>query len=118
MNARKLARGLGWFSVGLGLTELFAGRSLARSLGLEHRTDLIRAFGARELATGVGILTQARKGPWVWARVAGDVLDLAVLASALSPRNPERGKAAFAFANVAAVSALDVVCGGQLRAAA
>ncbi|MFC7551316.1 hypothetical protein ACFQU7_01900 [Pseudoroseomonas wenyumeiae] len=31
----QMARGLGWFSIGLGLMELFAARSLARSLGMQ-----------------------------------------------------------------------------------
>ena len=111
----KLARGLGWFSIGLGMTELLFGRKLASSLGLGHRVGLVRFFGLREIATGLGILSRDRgKAPWIWARVAGDVLDLGVLATALRPQNPERGKAVFATTNVAAVTALDVVCGMQL----
>jgi hypothetical protein len=111
----KLARGLGWFSVGLGMTELLFGRRLATSLGLGHRVSLVRVFGLREIATGLGILSRDRgKAPWIWARVAGDALDLAVLATALRRENPERGKAVFATTNVAAVTALDVLCGVQM----
>jgi hypothetical protein len=120
MNEQKLARGLGLFSVGLGLTELFGARRLGRALGLEGREGLIRAFGVREIITGIGILASPfdhkNTGRWIWGRVAGDVLDLIVLGSRLGANNPKRGGAAFATANVAAVSALDVLCGRQLTA--
>ena len=53
-----LARGLGWFSIGLGLAELLAPAQGRRFLGMEEHTGLIRAYGAREIATGIGILTQ------------------------------------------------------------
>ena len=53
-----LAQGLGWFSIGLGLVELAAPGRLARSLGMEERTELIRAYGTREIMTGIGILSQ------------------------------------------------------------
>src|SRR5215207_7383689 len=48
---------LGWFSIGLGLAEVFAPQADARLIGLkedEHKT-LLRAYGVRELAAGVGI---------------------------------------------------------------
>ena len=57
-GALALAQGLGWFSIGLGVAELVAPAHLARFLGMEERTELIRAYGAREIATGIGILAQ------------------------------------------------------------
>lgn len=42
---------------------------------------LIRAYGVREIAKGVGILTSPNPTPWLWGRVAGDALDLATLAA-------------------------------------
>jgi hypothetical protein len=116
MNTNKLAIGLGWFSIGLGLAELIAPKKLGRFLGLEDHSGLIRFFGLRELAAGVGILTQKRQGPWVWARVAGDALDLATLGWAFMRADDKRGNVAFATANVAGVTALDVVCGRALTA--
>ena len=46
-----MARGLGYFSLALGVTELFAARALCRSLGMEGSENLIKAYGAREVAT-------------------------------------------------------------------
>jgi hypothetical protein len=114
MNARNVANGLGWFSIALGLTEIIAAEPMAKALGMKS-TALLRVFGIREIAAGIGLLTQTRKGPWVWARVAGDALDVATLgAAALSPRNRNRGNAALAMAAVAPVVALDVICGERL----
>jgi hypothetical protein len=115
MNAKKLARGLGWFSIGLGLTELIAPRALARFLGVkEERAGLLRAFGLREIAAGIGILmAPARPAPWVWARVGGDVLDIVGLGRALKD-NPKKGSVGFALSNVLAATAVDALCARRL----
>lgn len=110
MDAKKLGRALGWFSIGLGLWEIAGGGRLARSLGLRHREALVRLFGIREIATGLGIFGSGVRSPWFWARVAGDALDVALLGTALRPANPRRRAAAVALGNVLAVSALDVLC--------
>ena len=114
-STHALAQGLGWFSIGLGLVELLAPRRLASSLGMEEHSGLIQAYGAREIATGIGILTQRDPTPWIWGRVAGDTLDLATLA-AVVPDNPRKGSALLAMAAVAGVAALDLLCAQELRA--
>lgn len=78
METHRLARGLGWFSIGLGVVEIFAAGAVARFFG-SRREDVVRAFGVREVATGVGLLATNSPRPWLWARVAGDVLDAAAL---------------------------------------
>ena len=59
--ADNLARGLGWFSIGLGLTELFAASRLARAFALEGSETLIRAFGLREIGAGIATLSTERR---------------------------------------------------------
>ena len=49
MKAKTLARGLGWFSIAVGLSELFAPQALARFLGMEKHTRVLRTFGLREI---------------------------------------------------------------------
>ena len=110
----RLAEGLGWFSIGLGLAELLAARPLAHALGMEDRAELIRAYGVREIATGVGILTRPDPTPWIWGRVGGDVLDLATLATALGGDNPRAANVGLAIAAVAGVTAVDVICAQSL----
>ena len=110
----RLARGLGWFGIGLGLAELLLPRTLARSSGLRGREALLQVYGLREVATGLGILAARDPTPWLWGRVAGDALDLATLGGALEDDNPGRSRAAVAFGAVAGVAALDLVCARAL----
>src|SRR5947209_1586526 len=77
INEEQLARGLGWFGIGLGLAEVLAPRGLAKFIGLrKDHTLLLRLFGLREIASGVAILAQRRPTEGVWSRVVGDALDL------------------------------------------
>ena len=44
-GADRLARSLGWFSIGLGIAELFAAEQMTRALGMEGKEALVRSFG-------------------------------------------------------------------------
>lgn len=114
MNEMKVARGLGWFSIGLGVAEIVAGREIGRELGIEDQDWLIRAFGVREVAAGVAILALDQPKAGVWARVAGDALDLAALGAGFTEDNPKKGNLAAAFAMVAGITALDIWCARRL----
>jgi len=116
LGPERVARGLGWFSIGLGVAELLAPRAIAKLCGGQGRhTGLIRLYGLREIAAGLMIFSQGRKpAGGVWARVAGDAVDLATLAvAAVSPRTNKLG-VAFATVNVLGVTALDVLCAQAL----
>lgn len=105
-----MADALGWFSIGLGAVELLAPETLDEWLGVGRHENITRFYGLREIGVGAGILMSDDPTPWLWARVAGDMVDLASLAPALGPDNPQRHVAASAVANVALITALDVVC--------
>jgi uncharacterized membrane protein len=116
-SAERLATRLGWFSIGLGLTEVVAPGSIARLIGVrdeEETCSLLRCYGLREIASGVGILKQPRSAGWVWSRVAGDLLDLASLGSAMNQNGVNRGRIGTATAAVLGVTALDVLCAQRL----
>jgi uncharacterized membrane protein len=114
-NAKRLARGLGWFSLGLGMTELLAPRFIAKISGVpEKRSNVIRLYGLREIASGIGIFAQKNPEEALWSRVAGDVLDLTSLGLACTSPDAKRGLITFATANVLAVTALDVIAARQL----
>ena len=89
-------------------------RSSADALGLEGQETLVRAYGAREVATGVAILASHDPTPWIWGRVAGDAADLATAGKGLRARRPE-GQWQLALAAVAAVTVVDVLCASGLR---
>ena len=115
-DPQKLATGLGWFSIGLGLAELIAPRGVAKVAGLEgNNNGVIRLFGLREIASGVGIFSQQRPTESMWSRVAGDGLDLAMLGAAFASPKTKKGRLAFATASVLGVTALDLMCAQQLQ---
>lgn len=115
-DGETLANALGWFSIGLGVLELAATEPLCEFLGMEDRQNLVRLYGLREVAKGVGILANRRPEGWMWARIAGDLLDIGTLATALTPDNRQRDNVMLEIGAVAGVTALDVICARQLRA--
>lgn len=112
-DGKTLAGGLAWFSIGLGLVQLLATDRLCRYLDIEEYEDLVRLYGLREIATGVGIMSQREPTPWIAGRIAGDLLDLATLGLMLSDSR-EKGRIVGAIGAVAGVTVLDVLCHRQL----
>jgi uncharacterized membrane protein len=110
----QLARGLGWLSLGLGVAELLAPRTVARLTGVPIPSALMRLYGAREIACGIGLLTQEQPVPWMQARVAGDAVDLATVAAGVLVPGTARGRVAVATAIVGAVTAVDLYCNRRL----
>ncbi|MEA2184311.1 MAG: hypothetical protein QOF69_3496 [Solirubrobacteraceae bacterium] len=113
-DERKLAELLGWASLGLGLPEVASPGRFDRLIGVrpdpKPRAITVVACGLRELAAAAGILALARARPvgWLWARVAGDALDLALLTQALRNRPERPARLAGAIGAVVAISAADV----------
>ncbi len=114
-SSDRLARFLGWFSVALGLTELLAPRRITRALGMEGNEPLVRAYGAREIGSGVVSLSPDKQ-IGLWSRVVGDGLDLATLASACRSSNPKRGNVELAIGLVLGITFLDVLVGEMVTA--
>jgi uncharacterized membrane protein len=152
-RAERLARALGWLSIGLGLAEIAAPRAVARAIGVGEGADgtdrlaglrslarearealplgrstpetlaerlsldadrnaLLRLFGLREIGTGLAIFAQPSTPRWLWARVLGDVLDLAFLA--FQSPHADRRRLTTAATAVAGVTALDVLSAVKL----
>ena len=108
MDYKKASFGLGLFSIALGATELLAGHRIARELEAEDHVGLVRGFGAREIAAGVGLLANPGHSAGMWNRVAGDAMDLAAL-SAAAGRSPRNRAVWGALAFVVGATMLDVV---------
>jgi hypothetical protein len=108
-----LARLLGWFGIALGIAEVVAPRRTAALMGtrLGSSTRTMPVLGAREIATGVGILASGRPTGWLWTRVLGDVIDLTVLGRSLrgSRRYTRRSRVLGSIAAIAIVAALDML---------
>jgi uncharacterized membrane protein len=112
------AKSLGWFSIALGAAEVFAPRALAKFIGIKEQPILLPALGLREITSGVGILTQRQPAGWLWSRVAGDALDLGLLATAyMSDACEDEDAIEAAAAAVAGVTVADIVCAIMLSRA-
>jgi hypothetical protein len=113
-DGRTMARGLGWFSIGLGLLEVFAPTKVTRFLGVDDsHARLIRFCGMREIASGIAVLSERTPVKGMWSRVGGDAIDLAALAS-FTAQTDRPGNVMMALGMVAGVTAMDVKCAAQL----
>lgn len=118
--ALDLSRALGWASLGLGIAQLAAPQRLADLAGLadgSRTRAIVRLLGLREAATGAGILAGANPVPWMWGRVGGDAIDLALIASAIDTRGTNRTRLAGAAAITAGMTAIDAICSARLTMA-
>lgn len=108
MNSERLSWALGWASLGIGLTELTFPERICRVLGVPKRSGLLRACGLRGVASGLGLLLQPHRRQWAWARVAGDVLDVTLLAMTFwRPRANKTGLGAL-IAGAAGLTLVDI----------
>ncbi|MGE3508881.1 MAG: SRPBCC family protein [Vicinamibacterales bacterium] len=117
-DAQTLATGLGLFSLALGAAELLAPRAVAELMGVrpDARTvGLLRAFGAREIASGVAVLSRPDATAPMSLRVMGDAIDLAALAAFMTDERTDGGRLGLAAAAVAGVTALDLLCAQRLN---
>jgi hypothetical protein len=116
-DGRTLGKGLGWFSIGLGLLEVFAPTKVTAFLGVdEDHAHLVQLYGLRELTSGIAILAERTPKFGVWSRVPGDALDLATL-GAFAKETTKPGNVMMAMGMVAGISALDTKCAMDLSAA-
>jgi len=113
-----VARGLGWFSIGLGLAQIAAPRGIARMVGVDDddtTRNTLFALGLRELASGVGVLSRPASDVPMWARVGGDMMDLALLGRALRSDSNRRARVGATTAAVVGVTVLDALTAQRLH---
>jgi hypothetical protein len=108
MNYRALSRGLGWFSIALGAAELLGSSRITRALGVKGGEGVVKAFGAREVATGAGLLKAPAHATRMWGRVAGDALDFGAVAL-VARKSRKRGALIGAAAFVAGAALIDTI---------
>src|SRR5215210_746621 len=97
------------------ISTLVAPGWLGRTTGLGERTKLLRTFGVREAVNGVGVLMQRRPALGLWARVAGDALDTAVVVKALRNNEGPRKRLTATLVALLGVGALDLACARMLQ---
>jgi uncharacterized membrane protein len=108
-------RALGWLSLALAGPPLSAPRAFCSALAVgdgPRQRDAARLVGVRELAAAAGLLARP-SSVWLWARVAGDAMDLGLLTRALR-HHDGRGirRTLAATAGVVGITALDLYAAG------
>ena len=118
-----LADILGWASIGLGVPQTLSPGRFDRFIGVKpdrrSRAITVLACGVRELAAATGILALERPRPvrWLWARVAGDALDLFLLGRALRSKPEQPARVGAAIGAVLGITAADVFTAVRLSRA-
>jgi len=107
------ATGLALFSLGLGSAQVSMPGAVTRLIGADDgptgRMVTRWVCGVREPAVGLGVGPSSAPNPWLWSRVAGDALDLGLLAAVLVRHPTRRMRTLSAAAAVLGVTAADVV---------
>ncbi len=105
-----LVKAIAGASFGLGLGELVAPGKVAAIAGVDdtrRSRRVIRALGARECGHWAALLGGSDK--LVWTRVAGDVLDVALLLAGVAARGPgRRRRGAISAAVLGGIGAVDL----------
>jgi uncharacterized membrane protein len=117
LDEEQAAVGLGWFSLALGVTLLATPSGIARAVGApdtEATRRTLGLVGVREIASGIAILTEPRPRIGLWSRVAGDLMDLALVGTATASRRSDPSRLAATFAALAAITALDMTCAQRI----
>ncbi|MGJ6962075.1 SRPBCC family protein [Streptosporangium sp. G11] len=108
----RIARALGWASLGLGVAPLVAPGAVGRLCGVGDSAQVrstVALVGVREMFHAATLLGTRNPAPWVWARFAGGLMDLTTLNRALSERTGRgRGRVATTMAAVAGITAVDL----------
>lgn len=116
-RAKDRAQSLALLSLGLGLAEAVVPRRVSQMVGIkptERTNTLIRLIGLREIATGSVLLRNPSSSWAMWSRVAGDVLDLSLLAySAAQPRS-SKWRGTLSGLALVGVTILDVLSSARL----
>src|SRR5206468_1023918 len=101
-------------SIAIGLTELLMPRKLEKTMGINNsqNTGILRVLGVRELAHGYDLLAHKNPTAGILARVAGDLLDGALLAGAAKKSRNSKGMAIIA-AMVTPVVLADMILAGR-----
>lgn len=116
-EAERRAKWLGLLSLALGVTGVATPNAVLSALGLPESAAgraTLRALGAREIINGIGIFAKPRSAAPLWARLAGDVMDLALLGAAFGNRRAKRARLTAASSAIVGIAALDLYGAARL----
>jgi hypothetical protein len=117
---RKITKFLGAFSFALGVAQLAMPDRVNKLIGIESTSKaraIQRAVGVQELTAAQGIFSFSPPTPVLWTRVAGDILHLGFLVSALDGRRNDNSKVKNAIGAVAGIALVDVFVSTRYQSA-
>lgn len=118
----RLARAMGWTSLGLAGPQMVAPAAANRMIGVRPTPTsdrVMRAVGMQEALFAGAILGRpAGSASWLWGRVAGDVMHLAMLAQAATDERNDQRRLAGAFSVVTGALMLDTVAAVRMSRSA
>jgi hypothetical protein len=115
---RKLAKGLGIFSFGLGVAQLAAPDRVNDLIGVKDtaKTRMIqRIVGVQELAGAQGIFAFSPPTPVLWTRVAADIAHIGLLVKGLDNRRNDKSKLYRTLGAVGAIGLIDVLVSARYQ---
>ena len=115
MDENKLARGIGWVSIGVGLALVAAPRPMTKGFGMGERPNLGRFLGIRDLVLGAGLLRSESLASWLRARAISDAGDAALLIGGAASGAFPRGQAMLGLTVATAFSVSSFVLARRLR---
>lgn len=89
LNARLLAKAVGWASLATGLLLFLAPDFSAWLFGMDDQVGWMRYLGARDIFIGVAILLGRRLALWMLARAIADSTDVAIVIGVLATGGTE-----------------------------
>jgi hypothetical protein len=107
---RILAKFLGLFSFSLGVAQLAVPDRVNKLIGVQDKPKtraIQRAVGVQELTAAQGIFAFSPPTPVLWARVAGDIMHLGLLAQALDNKKSDKGKLSATIGALVGIAVLD-----------
>ena len=121
-NGLGLARTMGWMSLGLAGPQLVAPGAVNRMIGVRETpaaNGVMRAVGVQEAMFATAILNRPPGAAgWLWGRVAGDVLHLAMLSQAATDKRNDQRRLAGAATVVTGALVLDLLAAVRLSRSA
>jgi hypothetical protein len=115
---RKLAKGLGLVSFGLGVAQLAVPERINQLIGVKDtpKTRTIqRLAGVQELTAAQGIFAFSPPTPVLWSRVAGDLVHLGLLGKAHQNRRNDKAKLFRTIVAVAGIGFVDTLVSARYQ---
>jgi uncharacterized membrane protein len=110
-NEERIAQGLGVMSLGLGAASILAPTAVCRMVGVDPNGDRVaiaRVVGVREVGHAALLFGNRNPAAGAWSRVAGDVLDIGLIALAMGAPRVRRDRLSTVILGLIAITAVDL----------